>query len=74
MKQYILSAELKVTDEDIRNARIWEKRKNLNYKDNVAHLLVDYMADGEPDFDIEMVELNEIKQTQSEFSKIVNTP
>lgn len=60
MKTYILTAELKVTDESIRKARIWEKRKNLRYGEDIAHLLTDCIADGEDiGHEIESTELGE---------------
>lgn len=69
MKSYILTAKIKVTDESIRKARKWEKRGNYKYGDNVAHLLMDCMADGKDieheiqELDIEDVNANQLDQT-----------
>lgn len=72
MKTYILTSELKVTDETIRKARQWEKRKNLNYGDDVAHLLFDCIADGEDiGYEIEKTELDDCKETENGFKKLL---
>lgn len=63
MKTYILTAQLKVTDESIRKARKWEKRRNHRYGDDVAHLLMDAIGDGEDiGYEIEKTELDEHKE------------
>lgn len=60
MKTYILTANLKVTDESIRKARKWEKRKNFSYGEDIAHLLTDCISDGEDiGHEIESTELEE---------------
>lgn len=62
MKTYILTAELKVTDESIAKARSWEKRKNYKYGEDVGHLLIDCIADGEDiGHEIEKTEIDERK-------------
>ncbi len=47
MKSYMLTAEFRVNDNIIKKAREWEKKKNFDYKDDVAHLLTDCITDGE---------------------------
>lgn len=48
MKKYILTAEVRVDENDIAMAREWEKRKRLDYKDDVAHLVFDCISDNGP--------------------------
>lgn len=48
MKQYILKAEVRVDEDDIKKARKWEKERNLDYKDDIAHLVFDCMTDHGP--------------------------
>lgn len=72
MKTYILTAELKVTDESIAKARKWAKRKRYDYKDDVAHLLFDCIADGEDiGYEIEKTELDDFKETKNNFKKLL---
>lgn len=48
MKNYILTTEVRVDEDDIKRATEWEKRKNLDYKDDIAHLVFDCMTDHGP--------------------------
>ncbi len=60
MKKFILTAKIKVDENDIKEARAWEKRENHNYKDDVAHLLLDCLSSGElSGCEIESTELDE---------------
>lgn len=45
MKNYILTAEVRVDENDIAMAREWEKRKKFDYKEDVAHLVFDCIFD-----------------------------
>lgn len=72
MKTYTLTVEVKVTDEAIKKARKWEKRKTLSYGDDVAHLLFDCIADGEDiGYEIEKTELDDCKETENGFKKLL---
>lgn len=65
MKNYILTAEVRVDDNDIKMARKWEKRKRLDYKDDIAHLIFDCMTDNGPvAHEIIKTEIDEIKNTK----------
>lgn len=48
MKQYILKAEIRVDEEDIRKAKIWAREKGLDYKDDIAHLVLDCISEHGP--------------------------
>lgn len=52
--------EVRVDENDILMAREWEKRKWLDYKGDIAHLVFDCMTDGEKiPFEIMKTEINE---------------
>lgn len=60
MKQYILTAKLKVDSEDIRRARTWARDKGLDYKDDVAQMVLDCLSDrGSVVHEIVSVEIEE---------------
>ena len=46
MKNYILTASVKIDDNDISKSREWEKSKGLDYGSDIAHLVLDCMNDG----------------------------
>lgn len=48
MKSYILTAEVRVDDEDILRAKNWAKEKGLDYQDDIAHLVFDCISDNGP--------------------------
>lgn len=46
MKTYILTSQLQFDSKTVKKAKQWEKKEHLNYKGDMAHLLFDYLADG----------------------------
>lgn len=44
MKNYILTIQIKVDDNDIKEAREWEKSHGYKYGDDVASLLAGFMT------------------------------
>jgi len=42
-----LTITVKLTEEDLRKARAWEKRNNYRYHNDEANLLSDWFASGE---------------------------
>lgn len=48
MKNYIITAKVRVDEKDLALAREWEKIKRLDYKDDIAHLVLDCMCDNGP--------------------------
>lgn len=61
MKSYILTSKVKFDEKDIANARAWEKMSCLGYEDDIAQLMHEYMTTGRAEFEIEEVEIEEIK-------------
>lgn len=63
MKTYILTVSVKIDDQDIEKAHEWEKRKGLDYKDDIAHLVFDCISDGgNIDYEIQTTELDQEKE------------
>lgn len=54
---FVLIAKVKITEDEIRKAKIWERERGLDYKGDTAHLLFDWMTDGTSDIEIESTEL-----------------
>lgn len=73
MKTYILTAKLKINEQTIRQARLWEKRRKLKYGDNTAHLVMDYISSGEiVDYENESIEMEEYNEPKCNHKKIVS--
>lgn len=56
MKTYTLTSKIQVDEEHIQKARKWAKRRNYDYKKDVAQLVFDYLTDGN-DMQIIFVEI-----------------
>lgn len=72
MKIYVLKSELKVTDDLIRTAHRWEKRRTLKYGEDIAHLLLDYLlenGDEHGNAEIENVEIEEVSPKEKYYWK-----
>lgn len=62
MKNYILTATIRIDDGDIEMAKAWEKRTRHDYRGDTAHMVFDAMTSGEKiPFEIREIEMNEEK-------------
>lgn len=60
MKTYILTTKIRIEEEQIRRARKWARRRGYDYKEDIAHMVLDYITDGS-NISIITSEIEEVK-------------
>lgn len=63
MKTHIITAKIKVDDQDIAKAKEWARRRGFIYlekgKPNIGDMVFDYLTDGGHDISIEETHIEE---------------